>query len=166
MDGLTFPTRSGPPPMTRRTLPHTQVDQQPADPTIRAELARRAFALVGVSEADSGISVPGARALVLDDRATMPGDPAFLIGTEFAHLHPSPDFSLHMTLPEATARGAIDAGWAEFHPFVDTGRAPPTLVMVFAPHDEVELETVWQLLRLSRQFASAGPAARCACGST
>jgi len=165
MDGLTLPVRQGPAPATRRTLPHTQVDQQPEDPTIRVELARRAFALAGVDEAESDISVPGARALVLAAARPAPGDPAFLIGNEFAHFHPSPDFSLHLTLPEPSARRAIEAGWAQWHPFVDAGRLPPTLVMVFAPRNHEELETVWQLLQASHRFAASAPAMSCSCGS-
>ena len=76
-----LPARAGDRPRTTPTNPHTQLDQQPAD--------------AYVVEEPSGISVPGARALVL-----APGEPsgppeAFLTGREFAHLHPAPDHSLH-----------------------------------------------------------------------
>ena len=57
--------REGQRPRTTSTNPHTQLDQQPTDSFVREELARRVFALPGVIEQPSGISVPGARALVL-----------------------------------------------------------------------------------------------------
>ena len=147
-----LPRRAGPRPRTRKGLPHQQLDQQPPDGTIRAQLADRVWALAGVAEAPSGISVPGARAVVLRDLPPGPPD-AFLVGREFAHLHPPPDQSLHITLPEQRAREAIQAGWAEFHPLVDAGRFPPTVVMIYAPRDEAELEIVSGLVRESYHFA-------------
>ncbi len=80
-----------------------------------------------------------------------------MVGREFAHLHPPPDQSLHLTLPERRAREAIQAGWAEFHPLVEEGRLPPTLVMVYAPRDDVEIEIVYGLVRESYQFARGQP---------
>lgn len=146
--------RPGPRPRTSRGTPHHQLDQQPIDPTIREKLARRAFALTGVTEEPSGISVPGARALVLkEDRAVGPQE-AFMVGREFAHLHPPPDQSLHMALPAAVARRAIEAGWAERHPASGTGHFGDGLVMVYAPRDHGELEEVFALLVASYEFAS------------
>ena len=147
-----LPRRSGPRPRTHKGLPHQQLDQQPPDDTIRVQLAERLVVLDGVAEAPSGISVPGARALVLCDGTTGSPD-AFLVGREFAHLHPSPDQSLHITLPERRAREAIRAGWAEFHPLVEDGRLPPTVVMVYAPRDEAELAVVSSLVQESYHFA-------------
>ncbi len=68
-------------------------------------------------------------------------------------MHPAPDQSLHVTLPERRAREAIEAGWAEHHPLVAEGRLPPTHVMVYAPRDDAELEVVYGLVRESYQFA-------------
>ena len=147
-----LPRRSGPRPRTHKGLPHQQLDQQPTDDTIRVQLADQLVELEGVAEAPSGISVPGARALVLCDGTTGPPD-AFLVGREFAHLHPSPDQSLHITLPEPRAREAIQAGWAEFHPLAEEGHLPPTVVMVYAPRDEDELAVVSSLVRESYHFA-------------
>jgi hypothetical protein len=61
-----LPTREGPRPRTTPTNPHMQLDQQPADSTQRMLLEAEVFALPGVSERESVISVPGARALWLD----------------------------------------------------------------------------------------------------
>ncbi len=148
----TLPPRSGPRPRTDKGLPHQQLDQQPTDDMIRARLADQVMAFPEVTEAPSGISVPGARALVLRDASTSPSD-AFLVGREFAHLHPPPDQSLHLTLPAERAREAIRTGWAEFHPLAEAGRLPPTVVMVYAPRDETELAVVSGLVWESYQFA-------------
>ena len=111
-----LPARAGERPRTTPTNPHTQLDQQPSDLRWVEELARRVLALPGVIEAPSRISVPGARALVLaPEEATGPPE-AFLIGREFAHLHPAPDHSLHAMLPTETVADAVAAGWAEPHP--------------------------------------------------
>ena len=151
-----LPRRPGARPATTPTNPHTQLDQQPGDPAIVEELARRLFALPGIVEEPSRISVPGARAATL-----APGEPtgppeAFLIGREFAHLHPSPDHSLHAMLPLDTAREAIEAGWAEPHPVALRGLIPQTAVMLYAPRDESELDVIEGLVRASHAFARPG----------
>jgi hypothetical protein len=150
---LDLPQRAGSRPRTTPTNPHTQLDQQPTDPRLADELARRAFSLPGVVEEPSGISVPGARALVL--AAGEPAGPpeAFLIGREFAHLHPAPDHSAHAMLPREVVREAVDAGWAEPHPVARMGLIPETAVMLYAPRDDDELAVSEMLLRASRQFA-------------
>ena len=120
---------------------------------MREELARRVFALPGVIEQPSGISLPGARALML-----APGEPvgpreAFLIDREFAHLHPAPDYSLHAMLPLELAQAAIDAGWAEPHPVARRGLLPSTAVMLYAPRDTSEVGVIETLVRASHAFA-------------
>lgn len=153
MAGSALPARRGERPRTTPTNPHTQLDQQPGDEGIVQELARRLFALPGVVERPSGISVPGARALIV-----APGEPvgppeAFMIDREFAHLHPSPDHSLHAMLPTEIAQAAIDAGWAEPHPVARMGLLPANAVMVYAPRDEAELDVVESLIEASHRFA-------------
>src|ERR687884_1361410 len=122
----TLPDRPGPRPTTSSGLPHSQLDQQPADDRLRDDLAARVFALPGVSEQPSGISVPGARALVLDRALARGPREAFLVGREFAHLHPRSDHSLHLCLPEDLADAACRAGWAELHPVAASGGRPRT----------------------------------------
>lgn len=148
-----LPVRVGDRPRTTPTNPHTQLDQQPADLGWVEELARRVFALPGVTEQPSRISVPGARALVLaPEEATGPPE-AFLIDREFAHLHPAPDHSLHAMLPNETVTEAVAAGWAEPHPVALRGLIPPTAVMLYAPRDEAELDVIEGLVRASHAFA-------------
>jgi luciferase-like monooxygenase len=148
-----LPPRRGAPPRTTPTNPHTQLDQQPDDPALVAELARRAFALPGVVEQPSRVSVPGARALVLADGEPAGPPEAFLVGREFAHLHPAPDHSLHAMLPPDLAEAAIDAGWAEIHPVARLGLIPPTAVMLFAPRDTEELDVIARLVEASHAYA-------------
>ncbi|MBJ7593239.1 MAG: VOC family protein [Candidatus Dormibacteraeota bacterium] len=150
-----LPRRPGAKPATQPGLPHQQLDQQPADDRLRDALAERVFALPGVAEQLSGVSVPGARALVLDPALAIGPPEAFMVGREFAHLHPGKDHSLHMMLPEPVAEAACEAGWAELHPLSRTGEMPRTLVMVFAPRDTAELDVVWRLVEGSYRFARA-----------
>jgi Luciferase len=148
-----LPRRAGDRPRTTPTNPHTQLDQQPSDLRWVEALAERVFALPGVLDEPSRISVPGARALIL-----APGEPtgppeAFLIEREFAHLHPAPDHSLHAMLPPELVDEAIEAGWAEHHPVALRGVIPRTAVMLYAPRDEAELDAIESLVRASHAFA-------------
>jgi hypothetical protein len=150
---LDLPTRRGPRPRTTPDNPHMQLDQQPDDPAVRDELARRVFSLADVEERPSGISVPGARALCLVASAQTGPPSAFMIDREFAHLHPSPDMSLHLTLEEDLGEQAVARGWSELHPIARAGVIPPTAFMVFAPRDADELEVVTSLVEASYGFA-------------
>jgi|SRR5947207_2558256 len=143
-----LPARAGPPPEVIGPRPHAQRSQN-APTDLQEELLRRALELPGVSEAESGVSVPGARAFVLDETAARGPRQAFQVGREFAHLHPSDDGSLHMTLPEEVAEAAYAGGWGEPHPISGTP-------LIFGPRDEAELEIVWGLLRSSYEYASGG----------
>lgn len=149
---LDLPRRVGARPRTHQGVPHRQINQQPVADTISARLADRVLTLAGVTEAPSGISVPGAQAFLLrESRQVPPG--AFMVGREFAHLHPAPDRSLHLTLPEWRARAVIAVGWGELHPLVATGALPPTVVMIYAPRDQEELDVVYGLVQESYRFA-------------
>jgi hypothetical protein len=143
-----LPIRSGPPPETIGPAPHSQVSQQ-APPELQRELATRALALPGVRGTGSLVSVPGALAFVLDEESAGGPREAFQAGREFAHLHPSYDGSLHMTLPADVARETYEKGWGEPHPYSGTP-------LVFGPRDSDELEVVWRLLLESYRFATGG----------
>jgi luciferase-like monooxygenase len=148
-----LPIRGGDRPRTTPTNPHTQLDQQPIDLRWIEELARRVFELPGVVDEPSRVSVPGARALVLEPDESIGPPEAFLIDREFAHLHPAPDHSLHAMLPPETVTEAVAAGWAEPHPMALKGLIPATAVMLYAPRDEADLETIERLVRASHAFA-------------
>ncbi len=153
MSRAPLPPRRGERPHTTPSNPHTQLDQQPVDATIRATLARRVFAWPDVEERPTRISVPGARALWLRDDVRPGPTEAFMMEHEFAHLHPGPDQSLHACLPLDLAQDAIAAGWAELHPVAVRGLIPRTAVLLYAPRDLEELEIVYELLRASYHFA-------------
>lgn len=144
--------RSGPRPSTTTTNPHTQLDQRPTT-AMNEALAAALFALPGVLEQPSAISVPCARALQLEPADALGPREAFLIGREFAHLHPLPDGSLHVALPPDVASEAIARGWAEVHPVARMGLIPENVVMVYAPRDAGEIETVLDLVRSALAFA-------------
>ena len=148
--------REGPKPATTPGLPHKQLDQQPVHDELRQLLADRLFAMPGVTEGASRVSVPGARALLLD-RSTAGGPPeAFFIEGEFAHLHPGDDQSLHVCLPSSLAAHVMEAGWGEPHPLVATGGLPDTHVMVFAPRNHLELEVTASIVEASYKYAMEG----------
>jgi hypothetical protein len=153
IDQTTLPVRPGPRPSTTPTNPHTQLDQQPEDQTIRTQLAQRVFSLPDVEERPTMISVPGARALWLGDGVAAGPAEAFMIEREFAHLHPEPDQSLHAALPPDIAQAAITAGWAELHPVARMGLIPPTTVMLYSPRNQDELDVVYQLVLSSYVYA-------------
>jgi hypothetical protein len=152
MGGYELPPREGSRPRTTPTNPHTQLDQNPG-PSLVLELARRAFALPDVEERPSAISVPGARALWLSEDVPAGPRDAFMIGREFAHIHPMPDGSLHAALPPEVAGEAVEKGWAEQHPVARLGYIPENVVMIYAPRDEPELEVVLKLVEESRRYA-------------
>jgi hypothetical protein len=141
MNGSALPERSGSRPRTTPTNPHTQLEQNPTREVVE-ELARRVFALPDVQERPSAISVPGARALSLSEDVQSGPQEAFMIGQEFAHIHPMPDGSLHAALPPEVAQEAVEKGWAEQHPVARMGYIPQNVVMIYAPRDAQEIEVV------------------------
>lgn len=144
--------RAGSRPHTTPTNPHQQLDQHPPAELIET-LVQRLSALPHVIQRPSAISVPGARAFWLpQDQANGPAQ-AFMIGTEFAHVHPLPDGSLHVALPPALAELAIANGWAEEHPVARMGLIPANVCMVYAPRDAAELETVVELVTAAHSYA-------------
>jgi hypothetical protein len=144
--------RAGSRPSTTPTNPHTQLTQNAP-----AELQERVFALAGsldgVEVGPSLVSVPGARAFHLPDSAQAARE-AFMVGREFAHLHPAGDGSLHMVLPPEVVDQVIENGWAERHPLAGQHGLPANIVMVYGPRDADELAVVEELLRASHALAT------------
>jgi hypothetical protein len=147
-----LPQRDGPRPETGPGMPHQQLTQN-APPVMQEAVLERASGLPGVRVDRSGVSVPDARALILDPTLAKGPPEAFLVGTEFAHLHPPHDGSLHLALPEESVAEVEGTGWGEMHPMARAGPGPRTAVMVFGPRDDLELEVVWGIVRASYAFA-------------
>lgn len=129
-------------------MPHEQLTQN-APPHLQEALFERARSLPGVGVAPSRVSVPGARAFVLDQEHARRRPEAFMAGSEFAHLHPPHDGSLHLLLPQEQAAEVIAKGWGELHPLARMGAMPPTNLMVFGPRDDEELNVVWRIVQAS-----------------
>ena len=87
-------------PSTTSCLPHAQLDQHGPDDVIQG-LHDWCFSLPWVENEDSGISVPGSRALVLRESQDCHHD-AFMTRREVAHIHPQPD-SMDLKLPRDDA---------------------------------------------------------------
>jgi hypothetical protein len=142
--------REGDGPITTRPtvatpFPHQQLTQTaPVD--LQEQLVARGASLPYVAVAPSCVSVPGSRAFRLDESHARGPAEAFQCGTEFAHVHPPGDGSLHLTLPPAIYAGVLAQGWGEPHPISGT-------MMLFGPRNQRELETVWQVLLWSYRFA-------------
>lgn len=134
----THPTRDDP-------HPHSQRSQN-APPEMQEALFDRVRRLEGVVVMDSCVSVPGARAFRLSpDMAAGPQE-AFQCQTEFAHLHPPYDGSLHATLPPVVYEEVLRTGWGEPHPISGT-------MLLFGPRHADELEVVFRLVRCSYEYA-------------
>jgi Family of unknown function (DUF5519) len=144
--------RPGPRPRTTPTNPHSQLTQN-APSHLQERLFAFAGSLDGVVVGPSAVSVPGARAFHLP-ASSHGARQAFMVGREFAHLHPPSDGSLHMALPPDVVDGVIANGWAERHPLAGRHGLPANIVMVYGPRDDEELAVVEDLVRASHSFAS------------
>jgi hypothetical protein len=152
---LTIPTREGPRPKTYYDLPHHQLDQiPPAD--LYARLVERFLALPDTTNGHSLISVPGARALFVAAGKPCNAE-ACLRGREFAHLHPPEDGSSHMLLSVEDCELVLARGWGELHPLAARGRIPSTTVLVYAPRNEAEVDTVLAITRAAQRNAMTEP---------
>lgn len=142
----TLPHRQGPAPSTSGPSPHEQVSQN-APPDLQEELFERISALPNVVVAESLVSVPGARAFRLPPEVAGGPAEAFQAETEFAHLHPAYDGSLHVALPPEAARAVVDGGWGEPHPVSG-------YMLVFGPRTRDEVDIVWRIVRASYDYAT------------
>ena len=147
-----LPLRAGERPETTSTNPHQQRSQNPA-PEVYELLLSRAFDFPHVERRPSAISVPGAQALWLSEEVANARPEAFLIGREFAHVHPDYDGSMHMMLPPEAIEELLAKGWGEPHPMARRGLIPSSAVMVYAPRDAAEVETALKLIAASYRFA-------------
>lgn len=148
-----LPTRLGTRPATTNTNPHTQLNQQPENLSYIEDLKTWAFSLLYIEKKPSAISVPGAIAMCMENDHTCDSCNAFMIGTEFAHFHPHPDYSMHLGLHKKDAEIIIDKGWGEWHPLIKRGFLPPNIIMMYAPRTQDELEVSKYILGRSYAYA-------------
>ena len=131
-------------------MPHSQIGVQPV-PEVNAELFHRAYSLPNVTNRPTVISVPGARAIWLDESLPLAHPESIVRGREFAHIHP--DGSLHVSLSTERAQEAIERGWAEPHPMA-AYMGSLGMVMLYTPLDMEELDVIFQLIVDSYNFVT------------
>jgi glyoxylase-like metal-dependent hydrolase (beta-lactamase superfamily II) len=138
-----LPERTGPRTQTSGTVPHVQIGVEPVT-AVNDELIRRVFALPGVEDRPTIVSLPGARGMWLSDDIALAHPEAIVSGREFAHIHP--DGSLHAPLPYERALEAAEKGWGERHPWADEREGWDGFVMLFTPQSMAELDIIFQLI--------------------
>lgn len=138
-----LPERAGPHTKTTGTVPHTQIGVDPVA-EVNDELFRRAYALPGVQDRPTIVSLPGGRGMWLDDSIPVIHPEAIVSGREFAHIHT--DGSLHAPLPLDRALEVEETGWGERHPWADQRDGWEGLVMLYTPQSMVELDITFQLI--------------------
>lgn len=168
VDTMSLPPRAGAAPKTSDTNPHSQLEQN-APQELQDRVVEMAAELEGVGIGKTGVpewggqgAVPNTRAFILDPALVHGPRQALLVGTEFGHVHPEHDGSLHLCLPDDLHRAVLEAGWGEPHPLA--GRSvkgfdvPAGNTLIFGPRDEGELETVWTLVQAAYDYACGDPA--------
>lgn len=143
VDLSVLPVRDGPRSETTHAVPHVQVDGEPV-PEVDAELRRRAFALPGVENRESALSLAGARGLWLTDDLELARPEVLQGGREFAHIHANG--SLHVWLPVDRAIEVTETKWGELHPWVGREDFWDGMVMVYTPQTLDELEVTMRLI--------------------
>ena len=114
----------------------------------------RSLRLPHVRSRQSRMASPDTTALWLPDHIAGGPPEAFIDGHEFCLLHPRPEYGIHLTLPKNVREDAMRLGWAEPHPLTRLQVMPQTLVMVYAPRNDEELDMVFGLIRCSWEFAA------------
>lgn len=141
--GFELPEREGPRRETTGDVPHIQLDAEP-NPTVDAELRRRAVLLPGISDLPSDRSLPGASGLAFGDDVDLARPDVIDGSSEFAHIHP--DGSLHVWLPVESAQEVDESKWGEIHPWADRDGFWPGVVMVYTPETLDELDVTLRIV--------------------
>jgi phospholipase/carboxylesterase len=144
-----LPRRPGRAPLATTSGTVEQLTQ--SSPSHLSERMRqRAEELPGVRIRPSFICVAGSSSCQLAPSLAHGPVEAFFAGTEFAHIHPSYDGSLHLMLPAAAAAVTIERGWG-------LTAEPLDSVLVYGPRDDWEFDIVWLLLQTAYQQACQEP---------
>lgn len=95
----------------------------------------------------SEVSVQGAVGFFIDPEYANHDKLKFMRSTEFGHLHPITDGSMHIIVPKDIKEELLKAKWAELHPRDDK------LIMLYAPRTKDEYEMVIHILKIAYQNA-------------
>ena len=145
------PPREGSRPRIEPRLPHLQADQF-SPPHVLGSLIERCLAIPDVLSRESRMAAPGTCALALPDHAAGGPSEAFIDAHEFCHLHPGPEGSIHLTLPDILGAEVERLAWGERHPIGRLGLLPAVLT-VYAPRNPKELDAVFDFVLNSCLFA-------------
>jgi luciferase-like monooxygenase len=142
---MPLPPRRGPAPLVVTGDPVEQLTD-PAPPALRQRLVDAVAALDGVRTGPSYICVQGTCAFHLAPVLAHGPAEAFLAGSEFGHVHPPYDGSVHLTLPCRWTEPVLAAGWG-------VSVAPRGSLLVHGPRDEAETAVVRRLVVKAYWFA-------------
>jgi phospholipase/carboxylesterase len=146
-----LPTRSGERPETSKEGPHSQRTQN-ASPSIWGELVAKAFAIEGVTQGHSRVSMADSMAGLVLGLPKEHG--AWSLATdgpiEAFHIHGVTDTSIHAVLPTERAKEVIEKGWGEPHTYADFD----TQIMLYAPRNQEETKIIVALLTESVEFST------------
>ncbi|MER8011868.1 luciferase family protein [Streptomyces sp. NPDC094149] len=146
---MPLPSRRGAAPLVVTGDPVEQLTD-PAPAALRERLVDAVAALDGVRTGPSYVCVRGTCAFHLAPVLAHGPAEAFLAGSEFGHVHPPYDGSVHLMLPGRWARWAVAAGWG-------VTVVPRGSLLVYGPRDETESMVVELLLRQAYLFARGDP---------
>ncbi len=149
--GMSLPKRDAPANKTSGAVPHVQIDAK-TDDAINNRLRELAFALPGVTEKPTIVSLPGALGMWLEEGVAVAQPKTIISGREFSHIHV--DGSLHTPLPPARALEVAASGWGERHPWAERFDGWDGLVMLFSPRTSEELSVVYQLIVESYNYVT------------
>jgi hypothetical protein len=74
-------------------------------------------------------------------------------GREFAHIHPASDGSFHMVLSPRDSEEVVDKGWGELHPLTVEKKIAASIVMIYAPRDDLEIKVVLTIAKAAKDNA-------------
>lgn len=142
---LELPTRKQPRPRTKGIAPHRQVDQRVERP-IFEKLASAIRDMAPGKNNDLKIGTSCFEKHGTGLFSTFPANQT--CRGEIVHVHPS-DGSMHLTLHPSDANVVLETGWGERHPLAGVffnRFLPRGFVMVYAPHNEDEIELVLRIV--------------------
>lgn len=151
-----LPKRQGTRPEVRGIAPHRQVTQK-ATKTTFSSLASE----IEVIASNSPELELGTSCLEKHGTGLFSTSPAYhtihRCKEEICHVHFS-DGSMHMTLHPADVKTVLESCWGERHPLSRGGRferfVPVGFVMIYAPRDEEEVQTVMRIVKAAAWFVN------------
>jgi len=139
------PVREGDSPVISKSGYGGQITQTSPKP-VQNHLLSLVAGLTGVRVRPSLTCATGSSGLHLAPKLAEGKVSAFLIGTEFAHVHPHYDGSLHLALPHDVAVVAESGGWGKIG-------LDDESILLYAPRHEVDLVVIWTFVAYSYRCA-------------